>query len=192
MVVANGAHPTWSPQGDRLAFTRGNEILILDIDFSMDPPAMGAATQLAMRPGDVTGLAWSPEGSLIAFVEDGRIYTMSQDGTGAQLVTNPAAGNVDQDPHWTPDSSSIVLRRGAAKGQPALYLLDLASPPAVLYPGTASLSRLRALRDHAARAVGRGAVRHVGGNVCASRTAGWRRKGRRWQVCGHRRRTRAR
>jgi Tol biopolymer transport system component len=90
--------PTFSPDGQKIAFTRynaanpqlGDDILIV-------AAAGGAPTRLAL-PGDQRTPAWSPDGSLIAFSGNATageartyIYTMRPDGTGVRLRTvNPA------------------------------------------------------------------------------------------------------
>jgi Tol biopolymer transport system component len=60
-----------------------------------------------------TSPAYSPDGSLIAFVRNFDIWVMNVDGTGQRNVTNdPGDGNPDDnDPTFTPDGQHIVYVR---------------------------------------------------------------------------------
>ena len=53
--------PQWSPDGRRLAYTRGEEIRVVDADGGRDVPAAG-------HPAGVSMPRWSPDGRLLAFV----------------------------------------------------------------------------------------------------------------------------
>ncbi len=55
------ADPQWSPDGKRLAFTRGDEIRVVDVDGSRDVLVAG-------HPAGVSLPRWSPDGQQIAFL----------------------------------------------------------------------------------------------------------------------------
>ncbi|MBA2718599.1 MAG: PD40 domain-containing protein, partial [Chloroflexi bacterium] len=57
----NIADPQWSPDGRRLAFTRGDEIRVVDLDGSRDVLVAG-------HPAGVSAPRWSPDGQRIAFI----------------------------------------------------------------------------------------------------------------------------
>jgi Tol biopolymer transport system component len=62
--------------------------------------------------GDVSGAAWSPDGSQIAFVGEtgnGDLYVMDADGGNRQQITSGDA--VDSEPDWSPDGSQIAFTR---------------------------------------------------------------------------------
>jgi TolB protein len=94
-------HPTWSRQGDRIAFQRVDhdtgeaDIIILTI-------STGALQRISM-PGQQLWPSWSPEGDVIAFssnheTEDFEIYTMRPDGTEVVRRTDSALN--DLRPTW--------------------------------------------------------------------------------------------
>jgi len=97
--------PSWSPKGDRIAFTRFHdgdyEIFTVNIDGT-------DVRQLTNQPGNDAHCAWSPDGEWIAFTSArggfkdesvlhpynpqsyGDIYVMRADGTEVtQLTDNP-------------------------------------------------------------------------------------------------------
>ena len=93
-------HPTFAPDGQRIAFTRyntgesslGDDVMIVAVQG-------GTPTRLALA-GDQRTPAWSPDGHFIAVSGSpvagqgtSEIYTLRPDGTGLRLRTvNPAWG----------------------------------------------------------------------------------------------------
>ncbi len=118
--AAAGGGPSWSPDGRRLAFTRGNR--------SCADPACGGDIHVMSADGaDVVNItnhpaedqdpAWSPDGELIAFRSDRsgdeEIYTMRPDGTDVRRLTDAvaSASSFDSAPNWSPDGSKLVFER---------------------------------------------------------------------------------
>jgi WD40-like Beta Propeller Repeat len=103
-------HPTWSPDGTKIAFDRtggGNsDIWVINEDGT-------GLTRLTNGPGSNSHPTWSPDGGRIAFASTrdgvGHIYSMQADGTDQVRLTN----STDEDihPDWAPDGSSIVFVR---------------------------------------------------------------------------------
>lgn len=120
-------HPTWSPDGQRIAFTLAEQaeggtretIWVMESDGSqaqrlLTPPDFGYA-------GDV---AWSPDGGRLAFflggVEGGDIWVCMADGSGLKrLVTSADPESVGTfQPAWSPDGQRIVYTQQVITPRP--------------------------------------------------------------------------
>jgi Tol biopolymer transport system component len=96
--------PTWSPNGTRVAFRRGDAIVVVDPDGSNERVI---ASRAASAP------IWSPDGKLIAFtrgptsLRGNRPFTSSivvarVDGGGERVVVRRRAKTFVEDPAWRP------------------------------------------------------------------------------------------
>jgi Tol biopolymer transport system component len=100
--------PTWSPDGTKIAFTRGGggifEIYVVDADGS-------GLTQLTNNGVDFEP-SWSPDGTMIAFSEyfsgSGKydIVAMNADGSGQTNLTNSGTSSRNEFPSWQPIPST--------------------------------------------------------------------------------------
>jgi Tol biopolymer transport system component len=106
---ADDGAPTWSPDGNQIAFAsdrvdNGNHAL-----FKIDLRTR-EVTQLTSGTYDDRWPAWSPNGDQIAFmrtVGQRDIYVMNADGTGQTQLTDWGGG--DEFPAWSPDGEWIVF-----------------------------------------------------------------------------------
>ena len=87
--------PSWSPRGDRIAFQSriGGAWQVL----TMKPD--GSEVRQLTAQGNNEDPVWSPDGRLIAFIHDGKIWVMEADGTNArQILGSGSSSNVS----WSP------------------------------------------------------------------------------------------
>jgi Tol biopolymer transport system component len=125
--------PTWSPGGASVAFIASAEggwtAYYRDLEG-------GAPARLPGIPQHATDLAWSPDGSYIAFanyenssrqIRD--IYIIHTDGTGLRNLTNTPDADEDG-PAWSPDGTQIAFsgrdRSGGTVGVRNIYRMNAA------------------------------------------------------------------
>lgn len=105
--IGEGAHPAISPKGGTVAYTWKGQVWTAGLSGEPKP------TQLFKARGTANSLAWSPDGSKLAFV--------SRRGTHSFIgVYDLAAKSIrwmdpsldeDEDPVWAPDSARLAFRR---------------------------------------------------------------------------------
>lgn len=84
------AGPAGTPSGPRSLF-------LVD-------PATGGRTEIADPAMDVETLAWSPDGSSIAYAGAGNVYVIPLDGGPPTLLTEGS------EPRWSPDGSHVAVK----------------------------------------------------------------------------------
>jgi Tol biopolymer transport system component len=100
-------YPDWSPVDDRIAYLRGPNISVANLDGSNG----------RVIAADANEAAWSPDGKRIAFIrlnanQSQAIWIVNADSTNEQSVTSPANRTISDDaPAWSPDGSRIVFWR---------------------------------------------------------------------------------
>lgn len=125
--------PAWSPDGLRLAVTRGTTLVTLDRDGGdrrtitapASQPAWSARNAIAFRRGrdlytvrpDGTSLrrltfhggarpSWAPSGRSLAFERNQSLYVIRADGTGRHKISSSATS-----PIWSPDGRYLAFLR---------------------------------------------------------------------------------
>ncbi|HKF42430.1 MAG TPA: LpqB family beta-propeller domain-containing protein [Thermoanaerobaculia bacterium] len=121
--------PAWSPDGQKLAFTRataaGCSILVIS--------SLGGAEHTAGPCGDrdYRRLAWSPDGTWLAFSRrDGRsrlvIELMGVETGEQRAVTRPPEGILgDSSPSFSPDGDWLAFTRNITEGVSDVFTVGL-------------------------------------------------------------------
>ena len=116
------SHPSWSADGQRIAFNAGSptasDIYLIDRDGS-------GLTQVTRNAHANFYPTWSPDGSRLAFSSnrdgDWDIYVMNADGSRVRQLVDSAG--LDDKPQWSPDGSRIGFTT-TRDGSPQLLAVD--------------------------------------------------------------------
>lgn len=118
----NDTHPTWSSDGERIAFQRNSDIWVMNAD-GTEPKLVSDVTAEEGEP------AWSPDGAWIAYVRrmpgtaSRELWVMRPDGTDRRALT--AQNATVTTPAWSPDSTRIAFSSNRDDDIYALFTIGL-------------------------------------------------------------------
>jgi TolB protein len=96
--TATDRGPTWSPDANKIAFSRGTHVYVMNADGS-------GVVRLTSDTATDQGPAWSPDGTKIAFNRGTQIYVMNADGSGVTVLTTGSNAA------WSRDGTRIAGSR---------------------------------------------------------------------------------
>ena len=113
--------PTWSPDGRQVAFTR-----YFDNTVSIElVPALGGTARSVNRTQASmgVGIAWSPDGNILAISESSKLETprcwislLSLADSTTRKLTSPPGGSADREPAFSPDGEHVAFVRSTIAG----------------------------------------------------------------------------
>ena len=119
--------PSWSPDGQRIAFSRTLSIPDSDYDLWVIDADGSNLVQLTQGPNQDHGPSWSPDGQRIAYTsrdEEGTRDLWVMDADGSNPVNLTLGPNQDYGPSWSPDGRRIVYTSRDEEGTADIWVMD--------------------------------------------------------------------
>ena len=105
--LTGGEYPAWSPQGNRIAYLKGDGLWVRNHGSPEERRLANVAVFSPFTQAHVSTPSWSPSSREIAFVGPGLKISVAQaDGTGVRKLTSGLDRQVS--PAWSPDGERIL------------------------------------------------------------------------------------
>jgi len=125
--------PTWSPDGSQIAFIRNGGFLVPLGIMVMNADGGGGHRIVNESEPRLGKLAWSPDGTTIAYEylfhdSTTHIDLANADGSGSRCCLTgehtPFNSARDYEPAWSPDSAQIAYYGNVSQGKPGIWLIN--------------------------------------------------------------------
>ncbi len=116
--------PVWSPDDTWIAFGGGDGPDDVDVYVVNVADEAAVAQRMTNTPGIEYGVSWAPDGSEIAFFEDGEVFAAVVHERGGQVRQLTGTDQVDPTPVWSPDGSKIAFLGLADDLQEEIFVMD--------------------------------------------------------------------
>ena len=119
-TLGSGTWPVGSPDGTKLAYVSGGELIVRNADGTTRPIAPDKS-----YAWDLSGPVWSPDGTRIAFATSSgyaptSVEVVNADGSGLHTV---ASGNWAGNPSWSPDGATIAFEEQVSSANWDVFLV---------------------------------------------------------------------
>jgi Tol biopolymer transport system component len=141
----NNGFPSWSPDGKRLVYKHGKQLMILTV-------ADGKTTTLTDGSHYDNFPQWSPNGDAIMFTSDRaggdfQLFTVRPDGSGVHQLTDTPMINAHS--AWSPDGEWVVFTSGRMGFKDEMALFDgLPQPYGEIFAMRVNGTDVRQLTDN--------------------------------------------
>jgi hypothetical protein len=105
------AVPTWSPDGERLAFVRGEPGRSAVWNLWVHSLATGDTQRITrFRFGQTWGASWFPDGRQIAYSHEDRLFVHDLQTGDTRQYASPVAGRLVRTPAVSPDGQRVIFQ----------------------------------------------------------------------------------
>lgn len=80
LLTSHGAYPRWSPDGERIAFVRGNAIMEIEIDDNK--------ARVLAEADEARAVAWHPDGNEVLFTDSGTVKAVDRHTGRIRIVVD--------------------------------------------------------------------------------------------------------